>query len=61
MTVLKECLNMIKINAKWVPRILTPQMCLTQVDCCQELAEIYDSDPDLFASRVVTRDKFRIH
>jgi len=54
--ILTEDLQMRKVCAKMVPKILTDDMKNTRVQKCQELLERYEVDPD-FLDKVVTGDE----
>jgi histone-lysine N-methyltransferase SETMAR len=59
--ILHKELHMNKVNTKWVPRILTADMCHARVACANDLLQLCDSDPSGFFSRIVTADESWIH
>lgn len=60
-TILSDQLNMHKCNAKWVPRILTPEMKEVRVRCCRELLDLFDDPGANFCNRIVTGDETWVH
>ncbi|GFR68643.1 histone-lysine n-methyltransferase setmar-like protein [Elysia marginata] len=50
-----------KVSARWVPRMLTPQMKLQRVQICRELLAKFDDDGEDFLRQIVTNDEPRIH
>jgi len=55
-TILTCDLNMHRVAAKFVPRLLTPEQKEHRVAICQELRQRYVDDPS-FMSRVITGDE----
>ena len=55
--ILHDCLNMRKVCARWVPRMLTPEQKQTRVNACEELLELFQQDPNNFLDRLVTQDE----
>ena len=60
-TILHEHLNMSKVCARWVPRMLTPDMKATRVNTSTALLTRYNADPERFVSRLVTGDETWVH
>ena len=52
--VLSDILGMIKLSAKWVPRMLTPEQKLKRADISRPLLTRFQSDPEDFHHRLVT-------
>ena len=56
-TILHEHLSMSKVCARWVPKMLTPDMKATRVNTSSVLLSRYNVNPEIFRSRVVTGDE----
>ena len=56
-TILHEHLSMSKVCARWVPKMLTPDMKATRVNTSSVLLSQYNVNPENFLSRVVTGDE----
>ena len=56
-TILHEHLSMSKVCARWVPKMLTPDMKATRVNTSSVLLSRYNINPENFLSRVVTGDE----
>ena len=56
-TILHEHLSMSKVCARWVPKMLTPDMKATRVNTSSVLLSRYNVNPENFLSRVVTGDE----
>ena len=56
-TILHEYLSMSKVCARWVPKMLTPNMKATRVNTSSVLLSRYNVNPENFLSRVVTGDE----
>lgn len=56
-TILHMKLGMTKVSCRWVPKMLTPEMKHTRVTICKELLDWYESDPDMFVTRIITGDE----
>ena len=56
-TILHEHLSMSKVCARWVPKMLTPDMKATRVNTSSVLLSLYNVNPENFLSRVVTGDE----
>ena len=54
-TIIHEKLDMSKVSARWVPRMLSPFQD-TRHQCCQENLELLTEDPEHFFQRLVTGD-----
>ena len=50
-----------KVSARWVPRMLTPQMKLQRVQICRELLAKFDEDGEDFLRQIVTGDESLVH
>ena len=60
-TILHEHLSMSKVCARWVPKMLTPDMKATRVNTSSVLLSRYNVNPENFLSRVVTGDETWVH
>ena len=47
-------LTMSKLSARWVPRMLTPQMKTVRQDVSTQLLERYRADPEKFKAQIIT-------
>ena len=56
-TILHEHLSMSKVCARWVPKMLTPDMKATRVNTSSVLLSRYNVNPENFLPRVVTGDE----
>lgn len=56
-SILHDKLNMSKISARWVPRLLTSVHRQTRVELCNHFINQFDRDPENFISRIVTGDE----
>jgi len=56
-TIIHEKLDMSKVSARWVPRMLSPFQKDTCRQCCQENLELLTEDPEHFFQRLVTGDE----
>ena len=56
-TILHEHLSMSKVCARWVPKMLTPDIKATRVNTSSVLLSRYNVNPENFLSRVVTGDE----
>ena len=50
-----------KVSARWVPRMLTPQIQLQRVQICRELLAKFDEDGEDFLRQIVTGDESWVH
>ncbi|XP_060575741.1 protein GVQW3-like [Ruditapes philippinarum] len=57
MIVTKLFLNMNKVCARWVPRLLTDENKATRVDASRELLRRYDRNGERFLRRIITKDE----
>lgn len=55
--ILHDDLNMSKVSARWVPRLLTPFQKEERRRCCSELLALCDEDENGFFQRLVTMDE----
>jgi histone-lysine N-methyltransferase SETMAR len=60
-TIIHEHLGMRKVSARWVPRLLTPDMKHRRVECCQELLTRFENNFEDFKQRIVTGDETWLH
>jgi histone-lysine N-methyltransferase SETMAR len=56
-TILHKHLNMTKVSARWVPRILSADQRHVRVTCAQELLHLSATEGPNFFSRIVTGDE----
>ena len=56
-TIIHEKLDMSKVSARWVPRMLSPFQKDTRRQCCQENLELLTEDPEHFFQRLVIGDE----
>lgn len=56
-TVLTQHLGMSKVCARWVPKLLTPDMQRTRVRNCQQLLALAEQNQDEFLDSIVTGDE----
>ena len=54
-------MDMKKVSIRWEPKLLTPIQRAKRVDCCQELLQESEVNPDNFFHSIVTGDEFWIH
>lgn len=59
--ILHEDLGMSKLNARWVPKLLTDSQKKVRADVCKELLNQYNANPGQFLSQVVTGDESWFH
>lgn len=59
--ILHDLLNLSKVSARWVPRMLTAPQKQVRVECSRELLELCGEDPSRFFNRVVTGDETWVH
>ena len=50
-----------KVSARWVPRMLTPQIKLQRVQICRELLAKFDEDGEDFLRQIVTGGESWVH
>ena len=55
--VLHDHLNMNKVSARWVPRILSTLQMQRRVECCRDFLALYESDPVNVIRSIVTGDE----
>jgi histone-lysine N-methyltransferase SETMAR len=56
-TIIHEKLDMFKVSARWVPRMLSPFQKDSRRQCRQENLELFTEDPEHFFQRFVTGDE----
>lgn len=59
--ILTEELNMSKVSARWVPRLLRDTDKQRRVECSQAFLQRFDSDGEDFLNRIVTTDETWLH
>lgn len=59
--ILHEFLGMKKLNARWVPRLLTPDQKERRVIDSEHCLAVYNRDPNEFLRRFITMDETWIH
>ena len=47
-------LGMKKVSTRWEPKFLTPTQCANRVNCCQELLQESEVNPESYFHRIVT-------
>lgn len=60
-TILHDHLNMSKVSARWVPRMLTAPQKQVRVECCKEFLELCGENPPSIFDRIVTGDETWVH
>ena len=55
--VMSNHLDMKKVSTRWVPKLLTPIQRANRMDCCQELLQENEVNPDNYSDRIVTDDE----
>ena len=58
--ILHDRLNLNKVSARWVPRLLTADQMKERADCCKHLLRLEAND-DLFFQKIVTMDETWIY
>ena len=59
--ILHDHLNMNKVSARWVPRLLAADQKKERADCCQHLLRLEANDDLFFQKKVVTMDETWIY
>ena len=59
--IMNNHMGMKKVCTRWVPKLLTLIQGANRVDCCQELLQKSEVNPDNFFHSIVTGDEFCIH
>lgn len=59
--ILHEHLNLSKVSARWVPRMLTAPQKQVRVECCKEFLELCGENPSNIFDRLVTGDETWVH
>ena len=54
-------LGMKKVCTRWILKLLTPIQRVNRVDCCQELLQESEVNPDNFFDSIVTGDESWTH
>ncbi|XP_055906779.1 protein GVQW3-like [Eupeodes corollae] len=60
-TILHDHLNLSKVSARWVPRMLTAPQKKVRIACCRELLEMCSENADGVMHRIVTGDETWVH
>ena len=60
-SILHDHLDMNKVCARWVPRMLTPEMKKNRLECSQENLQLMNLDWEMFKRRIITGDETWIH
>ena len=55
-SILHDYLNMTKVSARWIPRLLTPEMKAERKKCCKLLLDMHRQN-DEFIDQIVTMDE----
>lgn len=59
--ILHDHLNLSKVCARWVPRMLIAPQKQVRVECCKEFLELCGDDPSSIFGRLVTGDETWVH
>jgi histone-lysine N-methyltransferase SETMAR len=59
--ILHEHLGMVKVSARWIPKLLSLQQKVDRVNICKQLLQDYENDLDGFYARLVTGDESWFH
>lgn len=59
--IMHDHLNMSKISARWVPRMLSPLQKQYRVECCKEFLTLCGTDSIDIINRIVTGDETWVH
>lgn len=59
--ILTQDLNMTKVSARWVPRLLSTDHKENRVACSMEFLRRYDREGDAFLDRIITQDETWLH
>lgn len=59
--IIHKDLGMVKLSARWVPRMLTDDQKRKRMNVCTELLRQFEADPELFLKRLVTQDETWVH
>ena len=55
--IMSNHMGMKKISTRWVPKLLTPIRRANRLDCCQELLQDSEVNPDNYFQLIVTGDE----
>ena len=55
--IMGNCLGMKKVSTRWIPKLLTPIQRANRVDCCQELLQESEVNPDNYFNSIVSGNK----
>ena len=55
--ILKHDLQMKKVSARWVPKLLSDDQKAQCVSCSEEFMDRYEAEGDAFLDRIVTQDE----
>ena len=59
--ILKNDLQMTKVSARWVPRLLTPEQKVIRMNQSRDNLALFNADPEDFHARFVTVDETWVH
>ncbi|KAJ8728788.1 hypothetical protein PYW07_006484 [Mythimna separata] len=60
-TILHERLNLSKVSARWLPRMLSALQKQVRVDCCKDFLDLCGENPQSIFDRIVTGDETWVH
>ena len=60
-TILKECLDLIKVCTRWVPHLLTEEQKTQHLKCAEELLKTYKGCNSRVISNLLTGDETWVH
>lgn len=60
-TIMHDHLNLSKVSARWVPRMLTAPQKQVRVECCKEFLELCGENSSNILDRIVTGDETWVH
>lgn len=60
-SILHDSLNLSKVSARWVPRMLTAPQKKVRVECCKEFLELSGENPSSVFEKIVTGDETWVH
>lgn len=59
--IIHDHLGLVKLSARWVPRMLTADQKRRRVTVCTELLGRFQQDPENFLKRLITQDETWVH
>ena len=60
-TILKKCLDLRKVCARWIPHLLTEEQKTQRLKCAQELLKTYKGCNSRVISNLLTGDEIWVH